>query len=329
MSKVRVLVVRGGVSPEFDVSLKTGAEVLAAIPRDRYEPVDVVIAKNGDWLFHGRKREPAEVLHAGDVVFNALHGAFGEDGGAQRLFERFGIPYTGSKPYPSLIAMNKAVAKDHLRGNGILLPKHMIVGRSALTDTTAMARSLEQLMDTHSFVVKPLNGGSSVDIRVTKSTLALAQALGELLKEYEQVLVEERIVGTEVTCGVIEDFRGEKLYALPTVEIVLPKGTEFFSHDAKYGGGAKELCPSTLPTEQKREVERLARLVHEVLELSHYSRSDFMVSPNGIYFIEVNTLPGLTEFSLVPKSLDAVGSNLREFVTHILTRALASARKGV
>jgi D-alanine-D-alanine ligase len=329
MSKVRVLVLRGGVSSEFDVSLRSGAQVLSSLSREKYEPIDVVIAKNGDWLLHGRKREPAEILHAGDIVFNALHGEFGEDGGVQRLCERFGVAYTGSKPYPSLIAMNKAVAKDHLQGSGILLPKHMVVGRSALTDPAAMARSLEQLMDTHSFVVKPLNGGSSLDIRITKSTLDLAQALTDLLQNYEQVLVEQRIVGKEVTCGVIEDFRGEKLYALPTIEIVLPEGENFFSHEAKYNGQTKELCPSSLPQQQKREVERLSRLVHELLELSDYSRSDFIVSPQGIYFLEVNTLPGLTEASLVPKALESVGSSMPEFVDHILTRALRTTRKGV
>ncbi len=153
------------------------------------------------------------------------------------------------------------------------------------------------------------------DLKELIAGLALAAELDE------EILVEEYIKGTEATVGVIEGFRGEKLYALPAVEI-RPK-TAFFDFAAKYEGKSDEIVPANFPMNVKMELSDMARKVHNAVGLRHYSRSDFIIHPKrGIYVLEVNTLPGLTGESLVPKSLRAVGSDTHELIDHLIGLAL-------
>lgn len=325
MSKVRVLVLRGGPSEEYDVSLRTGESVLQALDTTLYEPIDVVITRGGEWLHNGRVRDAHVVIHSSDVVFNALHGSYGEDGQVQRLLEREGVPFTGSRSYPSAIAMNKAITKDKLRECGVLFARHMVVGRSALHAREAMAHSIVELFGPKC-IVKPVNGGSSIGTERANNEHELALVLSRILSIYEQVLVEEFIEGREATCGVIENFREEAIYALPTIEIVPPAHAGFFSSGVKYTGESEEICPSRFSRSEKDHIEQAAKRVHETLELSQYSRSDFIVSPHGVYFLEVNTLPGMTAESLFPKALQAVGVKYSDFIEHVLTLALSRSR---
>ncbi|MBC7836866.1 ATP-grasp domain-containing protein, partial [Acetobacteraceae bacterium] len=133
--------------------------------------------------------------------------------------------------------------------------------------------------------------------------------------------VEEFIKGKEATVGVVDNFRGEKFYALMPVEIVPPPSREFFDYHAKYSGESTERVPGNFTHSEKEELMYLAKRAHETLGLSHYSRSDFIVSKRGIYFLEINTLPGLTGESLLPKALAAGGSKLPEFLDHVITLA--------
>ena len=135
------------------------------------------------------------------------------------------------------------------------------------------------------------------------------------------VLIEEVIRGREATQGVVQDLRGEKLYALPPIEIVPPEG-DFFSYDAKYSGATREVCPAHFSKKDEAELARVARAMHEALGLRHYSRSDFIISPKGIYYLETNTLPGMTSESLLPKSLAAVGVSFPDFLSHIVDLAI-------
>jgi D-alanine-D-alanine ligase len=152
----------------------------------------------------------------------------------------------------------------------------------------------------------------------------------ELIKAFESgvnkevdVLVEEMIAGKEATVGVINNFRDKAIYILPTVEIRLHKNKKFFDFEAKYEGMSEEICPGNFTRKEKDELERLAALIHTGLNLDHYSRSDFIIHPKrGIYALEVNTLPGVTDESLVPKMLNAVGSDVPSFIDHIIKLAL-------
>jgi D-alanine-D-alanine ligase len=170
-------------------------------------------------------------------------------------------------------------------------------------------------------VVKPASSGSSVGITLVQDIKDLAAALLDAAKHSNEVIIEEYIKGTEATVGVIEGFRGEELYALPAVEI--RSKTDFFDFAAKYEGKSEEIVPAPFSKKIKDELADLARRVHKAVGLRHYSRSDFIIHPKrGIYVLEVNTLPGLTNESLVPKSLRAVGSDTHELIDHLIELAL-------
>lgn len=328
MSRVRVLVLRGGPSDEFDVSIRTGFSVLNALDDTLFEPIDVIVTKAGTWLHDGRERYPEHLLHACDVVFNALHGTYGEDGTVQRLLDRFGIPYTGSGAYASSIAMHKGFTKEHLRGTSILLPRHTLVRRDEHMHIGARASQIRDAFGPH-YVIKPARSGSSLGVSLIRNGVNLSRAIESLLAHHDEVMVEEYIEGKEVTCGVVERFRNHALYALPPVLIVPPPEASFFDEKVKYDGTTQELCPAPLSHDDKAIIEKAALHVHETLGLSQYSRSDFILSPHGLYFLEVNTLPGLTTESLFPKALRAVGASQSIFINHLVHDALAQRRTRV
>lgn len=324
MGALKIAVLRGGPSEEYDVSMRTGSGVLAALKSERnarkYEPIDITITRTGEWLRGGYVRKPEQILHNVDVVFLALHGSFGEDGTVQRLLDRFGVRYTGSKAYPSALGMNKVFAKDLLRQQGVKMPRHMIVTRDAKPNLTGLVDSLAHLLGSQ-FVVKPIASGSSLGVLVAENKSELLSKLSRSLDAYDQVLVEERIIGKEGTCGVLDNFRNQKRYVLPSIEIVPPENASFFDYSVKYDGSTQEICPGRFSVGEKQEMERIARLAHDTLGLSQYSRSDFMIKNGDVYFLEVNTLPGLTEGSLLPIALAAVGCQYDAFVDHLLTDA--------
>lgn len=325
MSKTRVAILRGGPSEEYEVSMHTGASVLAALKDSEFEPVDVIISRSGEWLLDGFVRQPKDALAVVDVVFNALHGTYGEDGTVQRILDTLRIPYTGSKAYASSVAMNKILAKEHLYDAPFKMAPHMRVTGDRNTDIARLAHTLEELLGTE-FVVKPVNGGSSIGTTVARGTAELIRALQEAFKSRTEVLVEKRIRGREATCAVVERFRNQQMYTLPVIEIVLPQEEVFFTHSAKYSGKTDEICPGRFSDAQKREIASHAALVHQTLGLSQYSRSDFIVADDGIYFLEANTLPGLMNESLVPKALDAIGCSFRDFIHHLLRDTLEIRR---
>lgn len=315
-------VLRGGPSKEHEVSLKTGHAILKHLPKDTFTARDIYIDKEGVWHLTGRPVTPEAALRSLDAVIIGLHGEYGEDGEVQKILEQFGIPYTGSRSFPSYLSMHKLMAKKKAEEHGVLTPRYAYVENvdDIAKEAARIVRTFPQPV-----VVKPVRWGSSVGVSMTTGHAPLCDALSALLPEAQGVLVEERIRGREATVGVVENLRGEELYVLPPVEIV-PVGQDFFSYDAKYSGSTIELCPGKFSKEEKEELARLARVMHEALGLRHYSRSDFIVSPRGIYYLETNTLPGMTEESLLPKSLAAVGVSFPDFLSHLVT--LARTRQG-
>lgn len=322
--KIRVAVLRGGPSSEYDVSLKTGETVLKNLP-PKYQGIDVFISKEGVWHVSGMEKSPAEALKHADVAFVALHGQFGEDGKVQRILEHLGIPFTGSQAFPSALAMNKHLTKGglkHLVGpTGIFkMPTHKIFSRDEITAKGAAGIFREIA---HPSVVKPLSAGSSVGVTLVRDFFTLEKALLSALEHSDAVIIEEFIDGREATCGVIDNFRGESHYALLPIEI-LPS-EQFYDYHAKYiSEETRYVIPGGFDEATKKAIQEAARAVHRDLGLRHYSRSDFIVHPKrGIYFLEVNTLPGMTSHSLIPKSVEAVGSNLPDFLDHVITLARA------
>lgn len=317
----RVAVLRGGPSEEYEVSMNTGKGVIEALEGTNLAVEDIVITRNGEWLKHGISMQPQNALAAVDVAFIALHGAFGEDGTLQRLLERYAIPYTGSGPYASAVAMNKVLTKEQLKGHGVKMAPHMRVTAESKQNIARIVGTITTLFGPE-YVVKPVSSGSSIGTTIADSPKKLIFVLEDLLRIYDDVIVEQRIYGREATCGVVENFRNEGLYRLPTIEIVPPAQSSFFAADVKYSGETEEICPGRFKQEEKKRIADVAELVHRTLNLRQYSRSDFIVAKDDIYFLEVNTLPGLTQNSLVPKSLEAVGCSYRDFILHLLTDAL-------
>ncbi len=325
MSKPRIGILRGGPSEEYDVSLKTGSAMLFAIDQERFEPVDVVITKSGEWLINGVARYPEQVLHTCDGVLIALHGSFGEDGSVQRLLERYGVPCNGSGPLASSIALNKHLTKEYLVGTGVKMPVSRKVTREDIDRLHVVVSDIRDHIGSR-YVVKPLASGSSLGVELVLDTTDLRDVLTRALTQYAEVLVEEYIEGREATCAVIERFRGKDLYVLPPIEIIPPQSEGYFSYSSRYSGATLEVCPSNFSHTVKETIENAAKRVHETLNLQQYSRSDFMVQGNEVYFIEVNTLPGLTTESLIPKALVAVGSSYEEFINHLILDTLTSRK---
>lgn len=316
MSKITVGVLRGGPSSEYDVSLKSGSSVLNSLSQDRYNIHDLFIDKEGVWHKRGFPMDPEKALRSVDIAIIALHGEYGEDGTVQKLLEKFSIPYTGSNSFSSAVGMNKVLTKNKIN---ILTPYHKTLGvtDSLHNDIVNLFRSFPMPA-----VIKPITGGSSVGITIARNFTEFEEGIKKAFEYSHKVLVEEYIVGREATCGVIDNFRNEDQYILLPVEIIPPQENSFFDYDAKYGGKSNEISPGNFTESEKIAIQEATKHVHNELGLRHYSRSDFIVSPKGIYFLEVNTLPGLTEESVFPKSLSAIGSSLPEFLDHVIDLAL-------
>lgn len=316
-------VLRGGPSREHAVSLMTGHAMVANLP-ERYTARDIYIDKEGTWHERGRPTSPERVLPSIDVALIGLHGEYGEDGNVQRLLEQFGVPYVGSDPFASYLSMHKVLSKERAKELGLRTPNYRYIEPGM--DTKVAAIEVTRVFH-QPVVVKPVRWGSSVGVSIVGGFLPVHTAIEKLFNDgADGVLIEECIRGTEATVGVVEGLRGEQLYALPPVEIIPPE-RDFFSYDAKYGGVTREIVPGRFAKPMSEELMRAARTIHEGLGLRHYSRSDFIIGPRGIYYLETNTLPGLTEASLMPKALAAVGVQFSDFLDHVLDLALHARKR--
>ena len=324
MIRKKIGVLRGGPSSEYEVSLKTGASVLDALSDEKYDIFDITITRDGDWYLKGERKSPAEILSKIDLVFNAMHGEFGEDGKVQRILEIFNVPYTGSRTIASAMTMNKALAKKEFEKKGIKTPVYIELTKSDFDQKEAVC--ISEIFKTFPMpaVIKPIALGSSVGISIAKTGAELEKSLRDAFTISDKIIIEEYINGREATCGVIDGFRSadrigedKDFYTLLPVEI--KTNNSFFDYDAKYGGQTEEICPGDFSMEEKQMIQKMTKEAHQALGLRHYSRSDFIISPRrGIYILETNSLPGLTQESLFPKSLKAVGSDLEEFVEHLI-----------
>lgn len=319
MSKIRVGVMRGGLGSEYHVSLRTGGNVITALTGDKYEVHDILITNAGEWHLDGVPTTPAKLMQQVDVVFNALHGEFGEDGKVQKILELFNIPYTGSTAVPSAIGMNKELSKKYFAAIGINVPLGVVVERGEeVSDVIARVAGAEIRAP---FVVKPLSGGSSIGLSLAKDEQDLISAVELALAHSEKALIEEYVRGREVTLGVVDSANGVGAYATPPLEILLPEET-LFDYSQKYKNLAHPVGPARLREEERRALESAALRAHSHLGARHYARYDFILTDTGPCLLEVNTLPGLTQTSLLPKSLELQGLLFPDFLDYVVTLAL-------
>ena len=325
---IAVGVLRGGPSREHEVSLKSGAAMLAALSPEKYCVRDIYIDKAGQWHAEGKPQAPERILRQMDVALLPLHGEYGESGEVQHLLERFGVRYAGSDAFATNQARHKAIGKALASEAGLLTPDSRLI--SALEEAEDAAQEIIRSFH-QPVVVKPVAWGSSVGVSIVGGYAPVLAAIRALLEEgAEGVLVEELIRGREATAGVVDGLRGEAYYALPPIEIVPPTG-DFFSYESKYNGASQEICPGRFSRVETEELMRAAKLMHQALGQRHYSRSDFIVAPapksgaSRVYYLETNSAPavGLTSESLLPKSLKAVGIPFSDFLDHLIERTLA------
>ncbi len=320
MVRTTVGILRGGTSSEYPLSLKTGAAMMAALPEDAYETRDILIDREGMWHLRGKPVEPARALQQVDVVLNALHGGAGEDGTIQRILDRAGVPYAGSRALSSGLSLNKIRTREVMRQHGIQMPRAVAFSVQNDMTTRDMADAVFQSF-APPYIVKPPMEGSGKGLRRAATIIELPGMLADALDEYGTALVEEYMLGTHVTIGVIEGFRNEEIYALPPAHIDIPQGAWY--HDPHFEEDTiRHVVPSAHSHEVKKALADVARAAHRVLQLAHFSDADFVVSRNGRPFLlEVNALPGLHARSAFPHMLEAVGSSIREFLEHIIMLA--------
>jgi len=317
--KKQVTILRGGPSSEYEVSLKSGRAVIEKIA-EKYNIKDIVIDKNGDWVLKGIVVKPESILNNTDVVLNAMHGEYGEDGQVQQILQTHKVPFTGPTTLGAKLSINKDASKKIYKKHGIKTPEHRLVEN--IGDPALQAFELFRSMPMP-VIIKPVDLGSSVGLSIARDYKSLLETLISLYKRYDRLLVEEYIEGREATVGVIEKFRDKEIYPLLPIEIITPDHIELFDYDAKYSGEVSEVSPGNFNSDESKMLQELAVQAHEALGLRHYSRSDFILHPKrGIYLLETNSLPGLTDESLFPKSLEPVGSSFEEFLDHVIELAL-------
>ncbi len=303
--KMKVALLMGGSSSEREISLMSGAQVEAALHRLGHDVIVIDPARDGITVL---------AQSGPDAAFIALHGKYGEDGCIQGTLEMLGIPYTGSRVLASAVAMNKIVSKALFAAAEVPTPPCVTANRSDAPEVVlARAQSLG-----FPCVVKPSSQGSTVGITIVKESAALADALELALRSDPDALIEKYITGTEVTVGVLGTRTPR---ALPTLEIV-PKN-EFYDWDSKYTPGKSEhIVPARIPKPAQAECERLAVEAHSALKCRGYSRVDMIVEPSGrVWVLEANTLPGLTQVSLLPDAARAEGISFDQLIQTILDSA--------
>jgi len=252
-----------------------------------------------------------------DVVFIALHGPWGEDGTVQGLLDLVGVPYVGSGTLASALAMDKAMAKTVLEARGLPVPRDVEVRRGAWKrdPEAALARAADVLPA----VVKPVRQGSSIGMSLASDPAELRSALDEALRHDTRALVEERLRGVELSVGVIGN---DDLQTLPPIEIV-PRRS-FFDYRAKYDSSlTDEICPARIDAALTAEVQDLALRAHRALGCRGLSRTDMIADPaRGVRVLEVNTMPGMTVNSLLPKAARVAGIGFPELLERLVQLAL-------
>ncbi|MFQ6090346.1 MAG: D-alanine--D-alanine ligase [Candidatus Bipolaricaulia bacterium] len=301
----RIGVLMGGWSGERAVSLKSGENVHRALREQGYDAIPVKLSSADELI--PQLAEP-------ELAFICLHGGPGEDGTIQALLDVLGKPYTGSPALASRLAMDKLLAKEAFTEAGLPTPPWMRCG-----DDPAWPEEVESRLG-YPLVVKPRAAGSSLGVRIVRSREELKEAVRRTGEEFGELYIEKFIPGREITAGVLR--REGEDRALPLIE--LRPQPEFYNYEAKYTPGATEfIIPAGLDDETTERAQRLALAAHHALGCFGFSRVDLRVTAEGeVYILEVNTVPGMTATSDLPKAAEAAGISFEDLVEYMLKTVL-------
>lgn len=340
---MKVVVLAGGLSPERDVSLSSGAlianaliekghsvflldlligtdkkfEELSFLTKDSTDRYEYIIPPEEPNLIELHQKYPDQIgkgvlsiCKQADVVFIALHGSIGENGQLQSIFEMESIKYTGSNYFGCMLAMDKDISKKIAAIEGIPTAKWKTYSLSE-TDFDTIRRETKIPC-----VVKPLSCGSSIGISIVEAEEELLNALRAAKKYDNSILIEDMIKGREVSCGIVAD------KALPIIEIIPKSG--FYNYKNKYQEGlSNEICPAEIDSGIEKTIQAFSYKMHKALRLGYYSRSDFIIRDNGgIVYLETNTLPGMTPTSLLPQEAKVCGITYNELCNQIVHNAI-------
>ena len=319
----RIAVVTGGNSSEYVISVKSADTIIENIDVQKYIPFRVEV-KGTNWFVTGQDITHPIQIDKNDFTFNykgqktgfdkvivMIHGDPGEDGRLQGYFDMLKIPYTSSGVVSSAITFNKLFAKTLAQSAGVKTAKHCYF------HSNAEFLSREGNMDLqYPIFVKPNNAGSSFGISRVSNQHELEDAVNEAFNENaEGILLEEEIKGTELTCGVLRT--DAQFYAFPVTEIVSKTG--FFDYTAKYTVGmADEIIPARIDSALATQIQDTTARLYELFHCKWFCRMDYIVNPSGIYFLEANTIPGMSKESIIPKMIREDGLALKDLLTEII-----------
>lgn len=307
---LRIAVLAGGSSSEREVSLNSGANARKALLEAGYETVDMLDPANKTFI---------DAIQSYDLAFLALHGAGGEDGEIQHVLDYLGIPYTASDAFSSACGADKEVSKLIYAGAGIPVAK----GVTLKKDDPITVENIVTVVGEESFV-KPAVNGSSYGISLVKDPAELPCAIEKAFKYSDKVLIEQRLVGTEITVGVFGD--DDSLEALPVVEICCPEQSDFYDLDVKYIDPTDiHRIPARISKDDYEMAQELACRAHEALGCFGISRSDFIVTSAGPVILETNTIPGMTDASLFPDELRHANIEFSDACAMLVRMALVRA----
>jgi len=309
-----IAIVAGGDSSEFEISVKSAGEVEKALS-SAYRAY-IIIIKGTDWYWEDKKGRFHSIdkndftLSTGDQrikfdgVFIAIHGTPGENGLLQGYFDMMGIPYTSCSSFCSALTFNKQACKLYLKEYGITMAEAVLIRKGENLDPVKLVAQAGLPC-----FVKPNDSGSSFGVTKVKKTEEILPAINTAFKESNEVLIEAFMNGREVACGVIKT--KNKTIVLPVTEII--SKNEFFDYEAKYTPGrSEEVSPADMPEAITNEIQSISRYIYDVLGCKGIVRVDFIVIGEKPFFIEINTIPGMTKESLVPKQAAAAGISLEQ-----------------
>lgn len=354
MAKLKIGLIFGGKSGEHEVSLKSAKEVWDNLDQEKYDIVPIAITKKGKWLIGDKGREymQSNLPQAGsaggvsieqsegmeerwnfsnffegdadqkfDLILPIGHGTYIEDGKLQGMLDMLDMPYVFSGTLASALAMNKQKTKLVAKNAGLKVAKEIIVNKNKKYNVEKIIAKIGLPV-----VVKPLESGSSVGMSICKEKSGLENAINTAFEYSNEVMLEQFIKGRELTVAVMGN---EKPKALPVIEII-PKVADFFSYEAKYqAGGSDEICPADIPEDIRKKVQRYALKIFKAVGCQDLARADFIWNgeSNNLYFLEINTIPGMTGASLTPKAAKASGLTFPQFLEKLIKLAIERNKK--
>jgi D-alanine-D-alanine ligase len=314
----KIAIVCGGNSGEYDISIQSGKVAEKHLDKNKFKEYRIVINKL-DWHFKDEKGKKHTVDKADfsldidgtkvkfDGVFNAIHGTPGEDGKLQAYFDLLNIPYTSGGVASSALSFNKFYCNHFVRSMGITVADSISLrkGESYQKETVIEALGLPVF-------VKPVGSGSSVGVSKVNKAEELDTAIQIAFKEDNRILIESFIDGREIACGLVE--KGSELIVFPLTEII--SKNDFFDYEAKYKEGlAHEITPAKIPEEVEVDIKTTSSFLYRQMDCKGFVRFDYILTNTGLYFLEVNSIPGMTEASIIPQQAEAYGMNIQELFT--------------